>query len=99
MQGLELGPMQGISHRRAAGQVAIERLDQPHRTPVAHLPLSGNHRASPGLEQWGGETLNPLTLDNHAARRATGREHHQIGVEVERRQLAGPHQPTLAPAG
>ncbi len=99
MQGLQLGSMQCISDRRTTGQVAIKRLDQPNGIPVAHLPLGCHDRPSPGLEEWCGETLHALALEDDAAGRATGREHDQIGIEVQRCQLGRPHQTTLTPAG
>ena len=81
------------------GERVVQVAHQAHRAPVADPPLGGDHRPRARLEQRRREPLQSFARDHHPTRRAAGRQHHQVGVELERRQVRRREEAILARAG
>ena len=99
MNGTQLRRPECVGDGKSTSETVIESFDERHHALVADPPVRRDDRSRARLKQRRRQSLHPLAADQHASGRTTRREHDQVRIERECREVAGSHEPVLAIAG
>ena len=95
----DLRATQGLRRRTARAPLAIEVLHQERGGLVVHVPETDEHARRAGVHEGTREAHDPLAAHVRAAAGLAGRQHGEVGAQLEAEDLRGRQQPVLVLAG